>query len=82
MTRIISGALRGREIKVPHSVTRPTASRVREAIFSAVQHALAGFEDLRVLDLYAGSGAYGIESISRGAHEAIAIEKDLSLIHI
>ncbi|MEY4311323.1 MAG: rRNA ((966)-N(2))-methyltransferase RsmD [Actinomycetota bacterium] len=76
MTRIISGDLRGREIKVPSSVTRPTASRVREAIFSAVQHALAGFEDLRVLDLYAGSGACAIESISRGASDAVAIEKD------
>lgn len=76
MTRIIAGEFRGREIKVPSSVTRPTASRVREAIFSSVQHALAGFADLRVLDLYAGSGACAIESISRGASDAVAIEKD------
>lgn len=76
MTRVIAGDLKGREIKVPKSVTRPTSSRVREAIFSAVQHALSGFDQVRVLDLYAGSGANAIESISRGALDAVAIEKD------
>lgn len=76
MTRVIAGDLKGREIKVPKTVTRPTSSRVREAIFSAVQHALSGFEQVRVLDLYSGSGANAIESISRGALEAISIEKD------
>lgn len=76
MTRVISGIHRGRELKVPKSVTRPTSSKVREAIFSAVDHALSGLTDLRVLDLYAGSGAYAIEALSRGAVEAVAIEKD------
>lgn len=76
MTRIIAGTHKGREIKVPKSVTRPTSNKVREAIYSTVNHALAGLSDLRVLDLYAGSGAYAIEAISRGAHEAVAIEKD------
>lgn len=76
MTRIIAGDLKGREISVPKSDTRPTSSRVREAIFSATQHTLGGFEDIRVLDLYAGSGAYAIESISRGAKTAVAIEND------
>lgn len=76
MTRVIAGLFRGREIQVPQAVTRPTSSRVREAIFSAAQHALAGFSDLRVLDLYAGSGANAIEAISRGAADAVAIEKD------
>ena len=77
MTRIIGGELRGRKLKVPDSVTRPTSSRVREAVFSSVEHAVSGLDDLRVLDLFAGSGAFGIESISRGAAEAVLIEKDL-----
>lgn len=77
MTRIISGDFRGRELKVPKTVTRPTSSRVREAIFSAVDHAQDGFDGLRVLDLYAGSGACALESISRGAKDAVAIEKDV-----
>jgi 16S rRNA (guanine966-N2)-methyltransferase len=77
MTRIIGGDLRGRKLKVPELQTRPTSSRVREAIFSSVEHAVSGLSDLRVLDLFAGSGAFGIESISRGAAEAVLIEKDL-----
>ena len=77
MTRIIGGDLRGRKLKVPELQTRPTSSRVREAIFSSVEHAVSGLSDLRVLDLFAGSGALGIESISRGAAEAVLIEKDL-----
>lgn len=76
MTRIIAGEHRGRALKVPKSVTRPTSNKVREAIFSTVNHALAGLTDLRVLDLYAGSGAFAIEALSRGADEAIAIEID------
>jgi 16S rRNA (guanine966-N2)-methyltransferase len=76
MTRVIAGIHKGRELKVPKTVTRPTSSRVREAIFSATEHALSGLTDLRVLDLYAGSGANAIESISRGASEAVAIERD------
>lgn len=77
MTRIIGGDFRGRSIKVPDAETRPTSSRVREAIFSSVEHAVNGLDDLRVLDLFSGSGAFGIESISRGATEAVLIEKDL-----
>ena len=77
MTRIIGGDFRGRSIKVPEAETRPTSSRVREAIFSSVEHAVSGLDDLRVLDLFSGSGAFGIESISRGAAEAVLIEKDL-----
>jgi 16S rRNA (guanine966-N2)-methyltransferase len=77
MTRIIGGDFRGRSIKVPDAETRPTSSRVREAIFSSVEHAVSGLDDLRVLDLFSGSGAFGIEAISRGAAEAVLIEKDL-----
>ena len=76
MTSIIGGSLKGRKLKVPESVTRPTSSRVREAMFSSIEHAVGGFADLRVLDLFAGSGALGIESVSRGAHEVVLIEKD------
>ena len=77
MTRIIGGELRGRNLKVPESVTRPTSSRVREAVFSSVEHAVSGLNDLRVLDLFAGSGAFGIEAVSRGAAEVVLVEKDL-----
>lgn len=76
MTSIIGGSLKGRKLKVPDSVTRPTSSRVREAMFSSVEHATGGLADLRVLDLFAGSGALGIESISRGAAEVVLVEKD------
>lgn len=76
MTSIIGGSLKGRKLKVPDSVTRPTSSRVREAMFSSVEHAVGGLDDLRVLDLFAGSGALGIESLSRGAREVVLVEKD------
>jgi 16S rRNA (guanine966-N2)-methyltransferase len=77
MTRIISGEFRGRRIKVPESGTRPTADRVREAIFSSLV-SLDAIEDLNVLDLYAGSGALGIEAISRGAKAALFVDSNKS----
>lgn len=66
MTRIIAGTARGTQLAVPSSGTRPTQDRVREAIFSALQ-SRGATEDACVLDLFAGSGAYGFESLSRGA---------------
>ncbi|WP_031468866.1 16S rRNA (guanine(966)-N(2))-methyltransferase RsmD [Sciscionella sediminilitoris] len=74
MTRIVAGSVGGRRIKVPPKGTRPTAERVREALFSALESddRVTG----RVLDLYAGSGALGIEALSRGAHEAVFVESD------
>lgn len=78
MTRIISGRHKGRRLIVPASVTRPTSSRVREAVFSTVQHALGDFAGTKVLDLYAGSGAMGLEAMSRGALQCTFIEKDAS----
>jgi 16S rRNA (guanine(966)-N(2))-methyltransferase RsmD len=63
--RIISGSWRGQTLKVPAQV-RPTADRVKEAIFSILGNA----GDLKVLDLYAGSGALGLEALSRGARRA------------
>jgi 16S rRNA (guanine966-N2)-methyltransferase len=71
--RIIAGAYGGRRLKAPPGVrTRPTADRVREALFSI----LGDVEDLRVADLFAGSGALGIEALSRGAEHATFVEND------
>jgi 16S rRNA (guanine966-N2)-methyltransferase len=69
--RVIAGQLRGRPIKAPPGdATRPTGARVKEALFSI----LGNVSDLRVLDLYAGSGALGIEALSRGARSAVFVE--------
>ncbi|WP_413452659.1 16S rRNA (guanine(966)-N(2))-methyltransferase RsmD [Georgenia phoenicis] len=66
MTRIVSGTAGGRTLTVPKGPTRPTSERVREALFSRLEH--EGVVDgARVLDLYAGSGALGLEAASRGA---------------
>jgi 16S rRNA (guanine966-N2)-methyltransferase len=71
--RVIAGAYRGRRLKTPHGAsTRPTSDRVREALFSI----LGDISGLRVLDLFAGSGALGIEALSRGASEAVFVESD------
>lgn len=78
--RVIAGALKGRELTVPATVTRPTSSRVREAVFSSLEHTLAGFDDLAVLDLFAGSGALAIESLSRGAASAVLVESDSAAV--
>ena len=76
MTRIIAGQFKGHALKVPQSVTRPTSSRVREAIFSSVEHAHDGLTGLNVLDLFAGSGALGLEALSRGAAYALLLDHD------
>ena len=71
--RVIAGAYRGRSLKVPRgSVTRPTAARVREALFNM----LGDIADTKVLDLYAGSGALAFEALSRGAARAVLVERD------
>ncbi|WP_053383817.1 RsmD family RNA methyltransferase [Leucobacter celer] len=75
MTRVISGIAGSLRLEVPKSGTRPTSDRVREAIFSAL--ASWGLtEGCRVLDLYAGSGALGLEAASRGASEVVLVEKN------
>ena len=56
--------------------TRPTADRVRETLFSMLASRLGSFEELRVADLFAGSGALGFEALSRGAASAIFVEND------
>ncbi len=76
MTRIIAGTAGGRTLRTPPGAgTRPTSDRVREALFSALdaRGAVAGS---RVLDLYAGSGALGLEALSRGAAAAVLVESD------
>lgn len=77
MTRIVGGAAGGRRIAVPAgSGTRPTADRVREALFSSLESEFGSFHGLAVLDLYAGSGAIGLEALSRGAARAVLVEAD------
>ncbi|AEF41606.1 16S rRNA (guanine(966)-N(2))-methyltransferase RsmD [Hoyosella subflava] len=73
MTRIIAGGAGGIRLRVPPKGTRPTTDRVREALFSALSSRI-DFGGLRVLDLYAGSGALGLESLSRGAAVAVFVE--------
>lgn len=75
MTRIIAGAAGSLRLEVPKAGTRPTSDRVREAVFSSLD-ALGILPGARVLDLYAGSGALGLEAISRGAARAVLVEKD------
>jgi 16S rRNA (guanine966-N2)-methyltransferase len=77
MTRIIAGAAGGRRISVPDGrTTRPTSDRAREALFASVQSDLGSLDGLRVMDLYAGSGAIGLEALSRGASHALLVEAD------
>ena len=75
--RIISGNWRGRPLIAPKGTeTRPTADRTREGLFSMLVSRLGSFEGLRVLDLFAGSGALGLEALSRGAGHCTFVEQD------
>lgn len=79
--RIISGQWRGRPIDAPiGKATRPTTDRAREALFSMLVSRIGSFEDLRVADLFAGSGALGLEALSRGAGHCSFVETDRSAI--
>jgi 16S rRNA (guanine966-N2)-methyltransferase len=79
--RIISGQWRGRALVAPPGEeTRPTADRVREALFSMLTSRLGSFEGLRVLDGFAGTGALGLEALSRGAAHATFIERDAAAV--
>lgn len=74
MTRIIAGFAGSIKLDVPPTGTRPTSDRVREAIFSALQ-SLDALHGARVLDLYAGTGALGLEAASRGARTVVLVER-------
>jgi 16S rRNA (guanine966-N2)-methyltransferase len=80
--RVIAGELRGRKLRsVGGRKTRPTANRTREAVFNILAHRIAG---ARVLDLFAGTGAFGIEALSRKAESAVFVDYDrdsVSVIH-
>ncbi|MDB5443567.1 MAG: N6-adenine-specific methylase, partial [Phenylobacterium sp.] len=77
--RIVSGAFRGKAIKAPPGEsTRPTSDRARQAVFNILEHApwSQGLRDLRVIDLFSGSGALGLEALSRGAAFCLFVETD------
>lgn len=77
--RIIAGKHRGRRLRVPRGADlRPTADRVREAVFNILGHHpdVPEFEDAVVLDVFAGTGAYGLEALSRGAALAVCVDRD------
>lgn len=83
MLRIIAGEWRGRKLKAPAGdTTRPTADRTRETLFSMLTSRLGSFEELSVLDLFAGSGALGLEALSRGAAKCVFVEQDRAAIDI
>jgi 16S rRNA (guanine966-N2)-methyltransferase len=77
MTRIVAGAARGRRLATPPGRgPRPTSDRAREGMFSTLQTVLGDVDGARVLDLYAGSGAVGLEALSRGASHVLLVESD------
>jgi 16S rRNA (guanine966-N2)-methyltransferase len=76
VTRIIAGSAGGRRLSTPSGdATRPTSDRVREAVFSALEASLGSWAGVRFLDLFAGSGAVGLEAVSRGAAHATLVEQ-------
>lgn len=81
--RVIAGEWRGRKLSAPKGdATRPTADRTRETLFSMLTSRLGSFDDLRVADLFAGSGALGIEALSRGAGHCLFVEQERSAVDV
>ncbi|MER0448541.1 16S rRNA (guanine(966)-N(2))-methyltransferase RsmD [Streptomyces sp. NPDC006660] len=77
MTRVIAGQAGGRRLAVPPGTgTRPTSDRAREGLFSTWEALLGTLDGIRIADLYAGSGAVGLEALSRGAAHALLVEAD------
>ena len=74
--RIIAGSAKGRTLASPDGATRPTSDRAREGIFSTVESLIDFEPDLHVLDLFAGTGAWGIEAASRGAGHVDLVERE------
>lgn len=81
MTRIIAGSARGRRLDVPAAGTRPTSDRVREALFSRLE-SIDAIRSARVLDLFAGTGALGLEALSRGARSADLVDRAASAVRV
>ncbi len=82
MTRIVSGAAGGRRLDVPGGgATRPTSDRAREGLFSTLE-SLCGLAGSRFADLYAGSGAVGLEALSRGAAHVLLVEADATALRV
>lgn len=83
MTRVVAGAARGRRLAVPSGQgTRPTSDRAREALFSTLESLLGSLAGRRVADLYAGSGAVGLEALSRGAAHVLLVESDARALRV
>jgi len=77
MTRVIAGAAGGRRLAVPRgTATRPTSDRAREGLFASVLSEIGSLDGKRVMDLFAGSGAVGLEALSRGAKHVLLVESD------
>ena len=86
MTRVIAGEAKGRRLAVPGGTgatsTRPTSDRAREGLFASVLSELGSLAGKRVLDLYAGSGAVGLEALSRGASHVLLVESDTRAVAV
>jgi 16S rRNA (guanine966-N2)-methyltransferase len=79
--RIVAGQWRGRKLQAPPGeITRPTSDRARETLFSMLASRIGSFEGLLVADLFSGSGALGLEALSRGAERAIFVEQDAAAL--
>jgi 16S rRNA (guanine966-N2)-methyltransferase len=79
--RIIAGLWRGRAIVAPKGLaTRPTSDRTREGLFSMLTSRIGSFEGLKVADIFAGSGALGLEALSRGAEHCVFVDNDRAAI--
>jgi 16S rRNA (guanine966-N2)-methyltransferase len=81
MTRLIAGSAGGRRLTVPPSGVRPTGDRAREGLFNSLG-TLVDLDGVRVLDLYAGSGALGLEALSRGAAEVVLVENGARVLPV
>ncbi len=81
--RIVAGEWRGRKLAAPKGdATRPTADRARETLFAMLTSRLGSFEGLQVADLFAGSGALGLEALSRGAANCLFVEQDRAALDV
>jgi 16S rRNA (guanine966-N2)-methyltransferase len=81
VTRVIAGLAGGRRLKVPRAGVRPTGDRAREGLFNSLG-SLLDLDGARVLDLYAGSGALGLEALSRGAEQAVFVESGAGVLPV